>query len=370
MRVAFRVDATEHSGVGHVMRCLALADELRRQGAETFFISRHLVGSLAALIEGQGHTLTRLGFHAPDDIAPVAQATADPASWLGVEWQRDAADTATALAALGAVDWVVVDHYGLDARWHTAVAKRVDCQIAVIDDLANRALAPSLLVDHNYHIDHRAKYKTTIPLGAKLLGGPKYALLGSAYSNAPRYEFSDEVHSIGIFLGGSDPENRTAMAHFACREIAHFKGLIEIVITSANPHWAEIVGLAKQYSSTVVTTDLPDLAGFFARHDLQIGAGGGATWERCCIGAPTLGVVCADNQLRSMPLLNDIGVLSMVGADKDWRAVTATDIAECVVAMLAAPGLRKQLCERGTALVDGRGAARVAQGILDFSKEG
>ena len=57
-----------------------------------------------------------------------------------------------------------------------------------------------------------------------------------------------------------------------------------------------------------IATDLPDLAGFFARHDLQIGAGGGATWERCCMGVPSVLVVAADNQNVVVPQLAARGI--------------------------------------------------------------
>ena len=65
-------------------------------------------------------------------------------------------------------------------------------------------------------------------------------------------------------------------------------GPIEVVSTSANPHLRGLAAQVRADSLARLSVDLHDLAAFHARHDLQIGASGGATWERCCVGVPSL----------------------------------------------------------------------------------
>src|SRR4029079_12716473 len=120
------------------------------------------------------------------------------AAWSGTSWTQDADETAAALRAFRP-DWILVDHYAFDARWHERVAAVLGTRIAVIDDLADRSLAAQLVIDQNLHPDHTVKFSHKLRLPARMLGGPRYALLAPRYRNAPRYRFRRKVSSIGIF---------------------------------------------------------------------------------------------------------------------------------------------------------------------------
>src|SRR5262249_25459737 len=150
------------------------------------------------------------------------------ADWAGCAWQQDADETIAALRDLRP-DWVLVDHYAFDVRWHERVATALACRIAVIDDLADRPLACSLVIDQNLHPDHTAKFAGCLQAPARILGGPRYALLAPHYRTAARYRFRRSVQSIGIFMGGGDPKDFTSRVLIACREAAGFTGNIELV---------------------------------------------------------------------------------------------------------------------------------------------
>ena len=125
----------------------------------------------------------------------------------------------------------------------------------------------------------------------------------------------------------------------------------------ANPRHADLQALGHAVADTTVSLDLPDLADFFARHDLQVGAGGGANWERCCLGAPTWRWWARTNQLAVVPMLERW---------EPWRRLPAGDAPAAEVIGRALRALdrnaprRAALAERARALVDGHGALRVA----------
>ncbi len=357
MRVAIRVDASRAIGTGHVRRCLALAEALRRSGAQVRFVSRDHGLDVAATIAPAGFDVAMLP-------PPPADFAGDPAvphgAWAGVAAEQDVAETVAAVRTF-APNWVVIDHYGFDARWHDGVRNRLRCRVAAIDDVADRGFACDLLIDHNHARDHRAKYRSVLPASADLLGGPHYALLGPAFADAPRYAFREAVGSIGIFMGGVDLPN-TSLAVLEGVEAAGFGGPVEIVATSANPNLPTLHEAAARRPATRITTDLQDLAAFFARHDLQVGAGGGASWERCCIGVPTLLLVIADNQLAVAPDLAADGIAALV---EPPQSCDPHDIGRAVAALIDDPARRAELARRARALVDGRGAARVAARMME-----
>lgn len=272
-------------------------------------------------------------------------------------------DQNAAIAAIAAFDpqVVVVDQYGITAPWHEAVRARFSCLVAAVDDLADRPLAPDVLIDHNFHPDPVAKYRDVIPEGVRLLAGPRFALLGSAYAQGARYRFSEDVRSIGIFMGGTDLVDACSAALRGCREVADFAGPIEIVSSCMSPHIDALKALCARTPGATLAVDLPDLAAFFARHDLHIGAGGGGTWERCCVGAPTIACLVADNQMATLPHLEAIGVLAWANPGGSLASADLREgIGSCVAALVRDPGRRRELASRGAQLVDGKGAARIA----------
>lgn len=352
-RVALRADASPLSGLGHLKRCISLALALREVGADVRIVTRPLGVQTRTMTREAG--IENLMLPAP--AGAFASADAVPhAHWAGVGWAQDAAETCQALAPW-APHCVVVDHYAFDARWHRQVAGALGARIAAIDDLADRPLDVHCLIDHNLSPDHREKYRDRIGPQTLVLGGPRFALLGPAYAAMQPLHIEDAVRSIGIFMGGVDAADLTRLALRACREHAGFAGPVEIVATAANPHLAALTECAAQWPGTTVVCDLPDLAGFFSRHGLQIGAGGGAAWERCCAGAPTLALMGAANQQAVLPALAELGA---VATFDPGRPMSAETLGRAVAALLADPARRRRLAGCARSLVDGRGAHRAA----------
>ena len=135
MTVLFRADASAEIGTGHVMRCLALAGAVKALGEECVFVCRDIPRLLAERITGDGHSLQLL---IPTDGDNTAKAAEVPyAHWLKAPWRDDAVETSEIADEVGA-QWIVVDHYGLDADWEQAVAT-ADRNVAAMDDLADQA---------------------------------------------------------------------------------------------------------------------------------------------------------------------------------------------------------------------------------------
>ncbi len=341
MHIAIRADASANLGTGHVRRCLALAMALADAGAQVTLVCHPLDGTAAALLQGY-----------PFECL-----------WLPAAAPADSIDTTVALLESRAPHWLVVDHYALDAPWHNAMREHLHCRVMAIDDLADRPLAVDLLVDPNFHPDHPQKYSAVLPAGTKMLAGPRFALLDPVYADSARYAFHTSVRSVGIFMGGSDPAGTCSTALLACRQVAGFTGPIEVVSSTLSPHYEALRQICLDWPNTVLMADLPNLAAFFARHDLQIGAGGGATWERCYAGAPTIACLVAQNQLATLPALQTLGVLVWAQSGGDLRQ----SIGRAVRQLLQDPQQRQDLAQRSRALVDGRGAARVAAAVLGAS---
>lgn len=340
MIVAIRADADSGIGLGHVARCLSLAEALLAFGCRVILVSTSVL---------------------PEVLLSKAKGVADCRVMFGREDESQAfVDT----IGSDIPDWVVVDSYSIDARWHSVVRRKFGCRLVVIDDLADRPLAADIVVDHNLSRDYRVKYRDIVQPGTRILSGPSYALISSGYEGVIPREPSAMVRSIGIFLGGTDPLGLSGELLRICRTEAGFDGTIEVVSTSANADIDVLRRACEGPLNAKLSIDLPDLIDFYQRHDVYIGAGGGSAWERCRCGVPALVVGMADNQRVVLEALESLGAAICVYGR---RASTLAEISGGLRRMLTDYQLRKRLVAASLELVDGNGALRIAAAMMTSS---
>lgn len=316
-QIAFRVDASLEAGTGHVMRCLTLADALREKGAVCWFICRAHPGHLADLIRARGHHCHLLET-APEARQDNGDRTSPAhASWLGCHWTSDAAQTQIILAELRPA-WLVVDHYALDAHWENLIRNDVG-RIMVIDDLADRSHDCDLLLDQNLgrQPDDYQKY---VPPGCTLLTGPRYALLRPEFAGLRAFSLhrreSPQLRELLITMGGVDLPNATGLILTLLKRCPLPDDCRICIVMGHNAPWLEHV---RHTASTMPwTTDIlvgvNDMAQRMAHCDLAIGAAGSTSWERCCLGVPTLMVTLAQNQVSIGNALHQQGGAILIGS--------------------------------------------------------
>lgn len=335
------------------MRCLTLADALRARGAHVGFVCRDLDGHLMALLRTRGVDVRALP-------APASGAFKDEpgyAGWLGVPERTDAVETIAALPN-AQPDWLVVDHYGLGSEWERQVRTRVG-RLLVIDDLADRLHDCDVLLDPNHWVDLDRRHVGLVPEQCQVLTGAEYALLGPEYANARRTASVRDglVRRVFVYFGGSDPHDITGMtlAVLSRPEFGHLD--VDIVVGPNNTHRRAIHTQAARRPRTFVHEPRAHLADLMAGADLACGAAGVATWERMCLGLPSLVVCIADNQRPTCEALSAEGLIQYVG---DWTSVGPEDLARALRQVLAEPERLTRLSTRGARLIDGLGASRVA----------
>ncbi len=287
MNIVFRADASLTIGTGHVSRCLTLAESLKRRGAHITFICA--AGSPAFIPR-----LTEVAdavIELPHLAAEVEGSSDD--TWLTVPSTIDAKGTIAALDGRP-VDWLVVDHYGIDANWESQLRPFVD-RVMVIDDLANRRHDCDLLLDQNLRVGHHSPYSTLVPQKCQTLLGPRFALLREEFHQQARMPQRERtsVRRILVSFGGSDGANATTMALDALVQLP--QTIVDVVIGLQHPNRDWILDRCKiaGWTCHVQTTEMARL---IAHSDLALGAAGASSWERCFLGLPSVIVVTAENQ--------------------------------------------------------------------------
>lgn len=358
MNVVIRADASLQMGTGHVMRCLTLADALTARGANCQFICREHQGNLIEQIRHKGYRTHALPVVAEAGLSVGGTRHPAHAAWLGSSQEQDATDCALILAE-AKPDWLIVDHYALDAHWERAL-KPCYGQLMVIDDLADRPHACDVLLDQTFG-RHADDYRAWVPAGCQLLCGSQYALLRPEFAALRPYSLErrtkPQLRQLLITMGGVDKDNATGQvleALRACPLPAECQ--IKVVMGATAPWRVEVNEQALTMPwSTNVMVGVSDMARLMADSDLAIGAAGATSWERCCLGLPTIMVVQAQNQHKVAHGLELAGAVQVVNDPQD----IPDRLPVLLNGLLTSPTLQIEMCGAAARIANGRGVATV-----------
>ncbi|MCP4568412.1 MAG: UDP-2,4-diacetamido-2,4,6-trideoxy-beta-L-altropyranose hydrolase [FCB group bacterium] len=343
MNILIRTDSSHDIGSGHLMRCLTLADELRRAGAKIEFACRDLPGNLNRLIDEHGFLLLLLPENLPDQAA-------------------DAAATQNVLKTANSLDWIIVDQYDLDHTWHTLMRPQTE-HIMVIDDMADRHHDCDLLLDQNLYNDYETRYDCLVPDRSLRLLGPQYALLRREFNTARQTltEPSGRIARLLLFFGGPDPTGETVKAVEAVRMLGRSEIAVEIIIGAANCHREKITDLCADLPNGRLHVQVDNMAELMAHSDLALGAVGSTTWERCCLGLPTIFWATSDNEIELAESCRQLDIGLYLG---HHHQVTPASLKKRLVEVLENPQRLREWSQKAAALVDGLGAKRVTRIIV------
>jgi UDP-2,4-diacetamido-2,4,6-trideoxy-beta-L-altropyranose hydrolase len=340
MRIVFRCDASATIGSGHLMRCLTLADALKRRGAECLFVTGADTAHVEARLRAAGHRASMLPgpLAASDDAASAEDAT------MTLERMPSGAD------------WLVLDHYALGAAWETALRPAAQ-RILAIDDLASRKHDADILVDPT--VGRTADdYRGLTPSRCAVLAGGAYALLRSEFAALRAERKADPNAPLRLHLGFGGglwpPEAWQVLIMIAGRHPG-----LSIAANAGSedgmPPQARSLG-----SRVSIRIAAPSVAADMARCNAAIGAPGSMTWERFCIGLPFACLTTHPTQEEPVALLRRGGYLADLGRLRppDEAMMAGID------AFLNDRSALTALSRRGAEAVDGLGCERIADAML------
>lgn len=369
LTVAFRVDASLQMGTGHVMRCLTLAEALKQYGGDCQFICREHPGNLIEHIRSKGfqvHVLPLSSSNLSSSVFKNEELQLAHAAWLGATHQEDAAQSTTILSELKP-DWLIVDHYALDARWEVTL-KPYYQKLMVIDDLADRAHRCDLLLDQTFGRDAK-DYAAWTPDSCTLLCGSQYSLLRPEFAALRSYSLerrkNPQLQHLLITMGGVDKDNATGQILQALKNAELPSNCqISVVMGNTAPWLAEVRQLAEQMPwQTTVKVGISDMAQLMADSDLAIGAAGATSWERCCLGLPTVMLVLADNQKMAAGILDTAQAAVMLCLSDDLDA----KLAGIVIDFVRDVRCLSNITDHAKHITDGTGCKVVADTLNSLS---
>ena len=339
-------------GIGHFMRCLNLATGLKQQHDDIRFVCRNLPGTLKNVLNNNNITFDLLD---TEEFASKPVTDLDYTHWLPCS-QEDDAESMADLMSGKSVDWLVVDHYALDHLWESRLRKKAT-KILVIDDLANRQHDCDVLLDQNYYCNMKSRYTGHVKASTQMLLGPDYALLHQAFSllRGSLKKRTGSVEKLLVFFGGGDANNCTELVLDAIESIESAGLSITVAVGGQHPALDSISArcIGKGFELAIQSDEIARL---MAEADISIGAGGVATWERCCMGLPAIVIAIAENQESISEAVASLGAAKYLGKQAD---ISKDHIHQSLISLIYNKEVLTDMSEKAMSLVDGWGVQRV-----------
>lgn len=198
-KVLIRVDGSSQIGLGHVVRCVALAQMLKEE-FQIHFISKEIPESIIEDIISNGFDFTQI-------------------------------ETEDAFFEnLTGKEIVVLDNYFFDTAYQLKIKEISNCQLVCIDDLHDKDFYADLIINHAPGVkpeDYNAQSYTQFALGLD------YALLRPAFlTGAKQLREIAKIETVFVCFGGSDIKNITSRCLSALVEINKFNKIIVVLGTS------------------------------------------------------------------------------------------------------------------------------------------
>jgi len=326
--------------MGHLRRCLTLAEELKRQGADLFFLCRAQDMDLAP------------------HLGPVAS------EWAACDWslspEEDAGEV-VCYARQCRADAVIIDHYRADPSYQKVL---LDGGIRWLQ--FDGAARWPIWADWVLNMSPAAGETLYEPLRrrreTRFLLGPRYALLREEFRHRPpRDGESGLVRTILLTFGGGDDRGATVF----CLEALKLLGMVVetvVLLAGANPRQEKIRRWVQEEGSHIrLIMNATETASIVESADLAVMAGGMTVFETASLGIPALILQIAENQKMIAEAWQHSGYAVNLGPLENLRAEV---LRQKVSDLVNDVGLRRAMSKAGRSMVDGLGTGRVARTLL------
>ena len=331
-KVLFRCDANEHIGIGHAIRCLALAEAARIRNFDAIVAYETMPAEILLAFAEIGA-----------DLQPLRP-------------ELDKAEACLSHFLNGPGGWIVVDVPKIDEAQIAALSKG-PARLALMDD-GNHDSFDGVGCIINSNIEAAAEaYTHRIKAPTELAIGLKYLPLRRQFWNVERREDTENQSSaVLITMGGADPDNLSLPLSIAFAKLAE-KAEINLLVGPSFARPTDLIWrLRKEAPGLRVLMPVQDMADLFSSKGIVVTLAGVSIWEAAVSGACLVGIARDEIHRTTLATAYERGLLA---ATFDTHNLSANEVVEVVEELIEAPTLRQIYIRRSREAVDGRGAMRV-----------
>ncbi len=336
--IYIRTDANPNIGMGHIMRCLSIADAFHSEGQDVTFINAD--DNIKILIEQRGFADFIL-------YSDYRDMESELHSWDALDVRHE--------------DYIIVDSYYVTWYYFESLRAKVDHKLVYIDDCMAFPYPVDVLV--NYNIYGRKENYTALYLDAgmeppQLIMGPTYAPLRSMFCDLPKKQQPERVRDVLISTGGTDPFHIALSLVKLCPQ----NFMYHVLVGMLNSDGEEIRKIAKENPHIILHENVSDMVNLIRSCDIAVSAAGSTLYEICACGVPVITYVIADNQKPGAEAFVKEGLAINLG-DLRKGLFSAERIIDAVEDLSRDYKKRVKIGTHMQDLIDGYGAHRLAKNI-------
>ncbi|MDB4466623.1 UDP-2,4-diacetamido-2,4,6-trideoxy-beta-L-altropyranose hydrolase [bacterium] len=336
--IIVRADGSSQIGLGHIMRCIGLSQELKQLGFQIIFAMCQRLPQIESRLSSEGFQISYLECIAGscEDARLVEQLCREQHANL-----------------------LIIDGYQFKSEWFDAISSVNIPKMLWTDFPQSKRLPVDIVLDQNPNAENM-RYDLTSP-NAVLLLGLNFTVLRSEFINCENFRHKrTELKRVLITMGGSDPSQLTIPILQSIQQ-TDLSLQVDVVVGPANNQLKKVAALAQQMPSTTVYQDLTDMSQLIKDADLAISAAGITLWEFAFSGLPALAYAVAQNQTPNATALENNGG----GIQMEYHQTFMKGSLNLTLDTLIKNGKRiEQMSSCMLRWIDGNGRKRVAENLL------
>ncbi len=340
--IGIRADANEAVATGHIMRCITIAEQIKKLGGQVLFITADEQAEGMLSRAGLEHVCLHTQWNCMEEELPVLRE----------------------VLQLAGIRTLLVDSYQATPAYFEELREVV--KVACIDDCFEQVFPVDALINYNaYHT--RFPYEETYGGRTKLLLGTDYVPLREEFGVTQVRDAQDEEKGFSVLLssGGGDAQNAILGILQRAVQIEELQAVtFHVVVGVYHPQGDAIEAFAKKHENVKVYRPCFDMAGVMADCDAAVSAAGTMLFELSAMGVPTVFFQSADNQRYDREFFEAKERMLFAGDITHDREACIEAVCEGLMRLLTDGALRERMKERLAEVTDGHGAERIAEEIM------
>ena len=334
--IGIRVDANDKIAIGHVMRCMSIASELKKQNNDVIFIVSE--ESAKKIIVNNGYECICLNNKYNEKNSEILQMHNIIKKYN--------------------INKLLLDSYEVTPEYMKKLKK--DVKLIYIDDINKFKYPADIIVNYTYKTD-MSIYEERQYTDEIFLLGSKYIPLRSEFAAQP-ISINKKVENIFITTGGTD---NLDMITGILKKLSYRTDIDKIVVTGRfYKHLDYLNDMAVSDSSIKVYNNISNICDVMKKCDIAISAGGTTLAELCACGIPTICFSIADNQLYGTEAYSNDGLMLYAGDARVQKDVVIRRISDNLELLIKDYSFRQKIACKQKKIIDGKGSFRIAREII------
>lgn len=337
-KLGIRADGGTDKGMGHIIRCLALAKEFINHNVEVTFITKYC-----------------------DSISEILNKNNTRAIYIPETDLYDELNIIKGIIKTENLDTILIDSYWINDDYLIKIKENVSLLISIDDN--NLYNYPSDIIINSNIYASDLKYNL-LNKNSKLILGSQYAILRDEFLNVKNKEIHKNVENILITMGGTDINNFTP---FILDSVKDFPYEFYVIIGSGFEYIDEIEKKYKNMNNIHFVYNPSRISEVMNKCDLAISSAGTTTYELGALGIPTILITQATNQINSAKKLNDLDIMINLG---HFSYISSKDLKDCINKITKNYNKRLNMSNLSKKYISKDGVKKIIDNIIQYIERG